>query len=299
MKHSLPLLDRIKGVRCRTAEELPGLCALGIECLEKVKGARVQTIIQVEHKERNYALLQHGNGKARRIARPVREDLFLWDAEQVTALSSEVCTGKWDSAKSVQLERLIYTVQQSVAMYLDLFHPEAAPRVVGTVFEAMVGASLNRVSGLCVGSGTVQIPALDEAIMTDLSLLRDSKVVLLAATKTSTRERLSQPFVQKRILDQVFKQPPKSILLVVGDVQRVRDSRVQHTFTAGQFLLYWKYIAPLDGVYYIDVPPQAGTTAFNGKLKPLHELFSTDLPVLLSGPSDASPSPISEVVPSD
>ncbi len=287
MTKLLALLERIKEVRSRTAEDLPSLCALGNECLAAIKSAKIQKIIRVEHKKRQYALLQHGNGSKQRIARPVREDLFLWNAEEVTALSNEVCAGKWDGTKAVQLERLIYSVQQAVATYLDLFHPAAARRVVGTVFEAMIATSLNRVSGLAVGSGTVRIVEVDESIMTDLSLVRDDKVVLLAATKTSTRERLSQPFVQKRILDQVFEKPPQSILLVVGDVQRVGDAGVAHTFTAGQFLMYWKYITPLDGVYYIDVPPQAETESFKGKLKPLRELFAKDLKVLISAPSEA------------
>lgn len=284
-----PLLERIKEVRCRSAEELPHLCALGAECLRSIKSAKVQKITWVEHLGRKYALLQHGSGSRLRIARPFREDLFLWDEGQVTDLGLKVCAGSWSREKATQLKRLIYSIQQAVAMYLDLFHPAAARRVVGTIFEAVIAASLNRVSGLRVGSGTVRIPEADEAIMTDLSLLRESKVVLLAATKTSTRERLSQPFVQKRILDQIFEKPPKSVLIVVGDVQRVGYSAVQHTFTAGQFLLYWKYLTPLDGAYYIDVPPQAEREALRGKLKPLRELFATDLQPLVSGSSDAVP----------
>jgi hypothetical protein len=121
-----------------------------------------------------------------------------------------------------------------------------------------------------------------QSILTDLGLTRGSKVVLLAATKTSTRERLSQPFVQKRILEQAFRHPPKSILIVIGDIQRIGLSSVQHTFTAGQFLLYWKYITPLDGVYYIDVPPQAETREFEGRLKRLWQLFDSDLRSLLA-----------------
>jgi len=73
---------------------------------------------------------------------------------------------------------------------------------------------------------------------------------------------------------------------VIGDVQRAGLSNVQHTFTAGQFLLYWKYITPLDGVYYIDVPPQAETQEFEGRLKRLWQLFGYGPGVVGCGMTD-------------
>ncbi len=281
MKNLLSLLDQIKVLRCRAAEDLPHLCRIGSECISHVRAAKAQKITLIEHRSRRYALLSIGSGGKARFARPVREDLFVWDPKEIGLLLTNVSAGLWNPANSSNLERLVYTLQQGVAMYLDLFHPAAARKVVGTFFEALVASSLNRVCGLCIGSGTVRVPDVNETIMTDLGLLQDDRVVLLVATKTSTRERLSQPFVQKKILEQAFPDPPKSILIVVGDVQRIGVAAVQHTFTAGQFLLYWKYLTPLDGVFYIDVPPQAETAAFQNRLKPLSQLFSSDLELLL------------------
>ncbi len=275
------LLQRIKAVRHRTAEELPSLCSLALECIKKVQAAKPQETI-IEDKGRQYMLLQIGRGERTRIARPVRTDLFTRNPKEIDALIRKVCDGSWKTAKARDLEQLIYTLQQAVAIYLDLFWTSAARKVVGTFFEAMIACALNRVSGLTVGSGTVRIPDVKQSIQTDLGVRRAGKVVLLAATKTSTRERLSQPFVQKRILEQAFTHPPKSILIVIGDVQRAGSSGVQHTFTAGQFLLYWKYITPLDGVFYIDVPPQAETPEFQGRLKRLWQLFDSDLASLLA-----------------
>lgn len=278
-----PLLLRIKNIRSRAADELPTLCRIGVEAIEAIKAAKPQQTTTVEHKGRTYTLLKVGSGRRGIFARPVRKDMFIWRRDKIEALAAAVCNGPWKKQEAHDLERLIYTVQQGVAMYLDVFKPAAAPRVVGTFFEAIIACALNRASGLTVGPGTVRIPDVNQSILTDLGLMQGSNVVLLAATKTSTRERLSQPFVQKRILEQAFRHPPKSILVVVGDVQRIGDSKVQHTFTAGQFLLYWRYITPLDGVYYIDVPPQAETQDFAGRLKRLWHLFDSDLKALLKG----------------
>ena len=275
------LLKDIKSIRCRTAKDLPKLCGLANECIREVRASRPHKTI-VEDKGREYVLFQVGRGKQIRIARPVRSDLYLTDPERIDEIAGKVCNGAWTHTKARDLERLIYSVQQSVAVYLDLFHPHAARKVVGTFFEALIACSLSRVSGLEVGSGRIRIPKSKQSIATDLGLIRGAKQVLLVATKTSTRERLSQAFVQKRILEQAVPHGPKSILIVIGDVQRTADTGVQHTFTAGQFLLYWKYITPLDGVFYIDVPPQAETPEFDGRLKRLWELFDSDLPALLA-----------------
>jgi hypothetical protein len=39
----------------------------------------------------------------------------------------------------------------------------------------------------------------------------------------------------------------------------------------------------MDGVYYIDVPPQAETEQFGGRVKRLKDLFSSDITGLVSG----------------
>jgi hypothetical protein len=282
MKRHEKLFAQIKDVRCRNAEDLHRLCAIAVACIKAIQSIKNLQTIPIRHRNRQYFLLRAKTGNNFAITRPVRDDLFIWEADRIEDLVNRTLTAPWESAKADGAEQMIYTLQQAVAMYLDIFHQSAAPRVVGTFFEAVIACSLNLTSGLEVISGTVQIPDTDESIMMDLGLKKGDVTILLVATKTSTRERLSQPFVQKRILDQALLHPPKSVLIVVGDVQRLRTDRVQHTFTPGQFLLYWKYITPLDGVYYIDVPPQAESEAFAGRVKRLRQLLSTDLNTLLS-----------------
>ena len=106
MEELLPLLQRIKNLRSRAAEELPTLCGIGLECIEAMKSAEVQATTLVEHKGRTYTLLQTGAADQIRIARPVRKDLFIWDIDEIGILVREVCGGPWESAKARDLERL-------------------------------------------------------------------------------------------------------------------------------------------------------------------------------------------------
>jgi hypothetical protein len=82
---------------------------------------------------------------------------------------------------------------------------------------------------------------------------------------------------RKLLVARTLNHPPKYILVVIGDVQRVSDIGVQHTFTAGQFQLYWEHLTPMDGIYYIDVPPQAGKKEFGRRIRRLKDLFDSDL----------------------
>lgn len=272
--------NRIKNIRSRNVKEIPRIIEIVSEAIDNLESLKAKQIT-VEHRGRQYGMLYKKKGSVPSFTRPFRIDLIDISKKKFLANARLVFSEKWNDEKGIYLERFIYTAQQVLGCYLDLFNQNAAPRVAGTIFECLIACAVNRVCGLSVSSGTVNIPGTGANIQTDLGIYRNGKLVLLAATKTSTRERLSQPFVQKYIIDRAIKEPPKSIIVVIGDIQRIGGNSVQHTFTAGQFQLYWNYLTPMDGVYYIDVPPQAETAAFRGRLKRLYELFAHDLKIFL------------------
>src|SRR5262249_7859208 len=148
--------------------------------------------------------------------RPFRQDLVDFEEKPFEKTAQEAFEGPWASTLAIQLERFVYTAQQALCCYLDLFYPTASPRVAGTIFECLIACALNRVSGMPIGSGTVRAPALDAVVNVDLGIMQGADFLLLVATKTSTRERLSQPFVQKYLVERVVKSPPKTILIVIS-----------------------------------------------------------------------------------
>lgn len=270
------LFEEIRSLRSRTASDIPQIVSLVSSAFCEIIALKPKSV-PITHLGREYFILECRVGSTFRRTRPCRQDLVDLDQVLFKKNTRQAFRGTWAPNLALSLERFVYTSQQILSCYLDIFHPSAARKVVGTVFESLMACALNRASNLSVGSGTVKIPKTGATIRLDLGIRRGKTLVLLVATKTSTRERLSQPFVQKYIVDRALENPPKSILVVIGDVQRVGDANVQHTFTAGQFKLYWEYLTPMDGVYYIDVPPQAETEKFGGHVKRLNELFSSDL----------------------
>lgn len=275
------LLEVIKGLRSRSASAAPELASVVLKALAEIQSLEPEQI-DIAHHDRTYVALRVKRKSAIRISRPFRKDLADFQAHAFKSNMRQAFDGRWTADLAPQLERFIYSAQQAIGCYLDLIHPHAARKVAGTVFESLIACSLNRVTGLPIGSGTVPIPESKTTIRTDLGIRKGKNLILLVATKTSTRERLSQPFIQKFMIDRILHNPPKSILIVIGDAQRQgKNGRVQHTFTAGQFLLYWEHLTPLDGVYYIDVPPQAEPSVFKGKIKRLQELFSKDIAAMV------------------
>lgn len=235
---------------------------------------QLETVI---HHSRKYDFLIANE----RISRPFRREFCIFNAVSFEMNLRTSFDGSWHETKSKPLEMFVYTALQVIGCYLDIFAPTAPVKTIGTVFECLIACALRRACSMKISSGNFPIPGRRESIRTDLCIWNNEKRALFIATKTSTRERLSQPFIQKYIVDQISPDPIKSIMIVIGDVQRIGRNRVQHTFTAGQFLLYWDYLTKMDGVYYIDIPPQVESFELKDKIKSLNMLFSEDLSHLL------------------
>lgn len=274
------LFLRIRNLNLEHYCDMRGISKTVVDALEEIHENKPRFEI-VNHKDREYLLIHIVINKETRTTRPIRKDLIDLTTRDFLDNTRRAFSGVWSDESAKPLERFVYTAQQVVGCYLDIFNPAAARRVAGTVFECLIASALNRVCSLPIATGTITIPNTGTQVRTDLGIYKNSKIALLIATKTSTRERISQPFVQKYIIDRTIKPAPKSIIVVIGDVQRLGEGRVQHTFVPGQFLLYWHHLTPMDGVYYIDIPPQAYSQEFQGQIKGLAQLFSTDLKQLL------------------
>ena len=270
------LFGNIKSRRIRHASQIKDVVNDVILCIDYINSLNPK-IKEVIHKDRTYLWFSANVNSRERVTRPFRNDIICFNKKEYVEIANNAFEGNWHEDKAQDLERFIYTSQQIIGCYLDLYNPSAARRVVGTLFECLVACSLNRSCGLTVGSGTVKIKEYNASIRTDLGLYENEHLKVLVATKTSTRERLSQPFVQKFIVDRAKNNPPKTLLIAVGDVQRVGKKNVQHTFTAGQLLLYWNYITKMDGIYFIDLPPQATGAQYQDKVKRLYRLFGSDI----------------------
>lgn len=265
------LVEQIKKCRLRCKKEFSiilGIAKQARLALQKEKLAK----IEVEAHGKKYFFYKTKIGPLR-FSRPVREDLYINNERKLTEQALKISKSKIKDSFADILAPLSYTLVQDIASYLDILHPTKSKKTLGTFFESLVAVLINSVTGLEATSGSIRLPGYREKVLWDLLVKCKGGDYLCIATKTSTRERLSQPFVQKLILSKALNKKIKAILVVVGDVQRVKNDKIQHTFTAGQFRLYSKFVEQLDGVYFMDIPPQAESLVSEGFLSPFSRLL--------------------------
>ena len=74
----------------------------------------------------------------------------------------------------------------------------------------------------------------------------------------------------------------KILLIIFNDVQRKKDNNISYTLVSGLFMVYTKFLSQLEGVYYVDPPPNAQRDPFNIYIKSFSDLISIEIKKLLT-----------------
>ena len=196
------------------------------------------------------------------------------------------------------IDRTIYTIQQSIGAGLDLLvDPNSARKHVGNRFEELVKVIFTEI-GVANKKIVLQIPyETDEGIKTykcenDLIIspfeevksssdsLDENEVVV--SVKTTSKDRMGKMFIDKILLERFVEHPQKVIGIFLNDVQRKETNNVSFTLVSGLFMVYSKFLTELEGVYYLDPPPNAFKKPYNSYMKKFSELITSDLEKLLT-----------------
>lgn len=129
-------------------------------------------------------------------------------------------------------------------------------------------------------------------VATDIVFEVDGFGIVIPA-KTTTRERIVQPFAHQRILDGVFGDGRYvSLLICVSETQRSdKDRRVNEICVPGTITLFQKHLAKLGGIYYLDPPERYLVLARKGVLPvgSLGALLTSGLASIFSRPNPNQP----------
>jgi len=189
-------------------------------------------------------------------------------------------------------------MQQSVGAGLDLLvNPNSARKHVGNRFEELIRAIFTEI-GIANKSLVLQIPyETDEGVKTykcenDLILSpynevkSDSSSIdsheIVVSIKTTSKDRMGKMFIDKILLERFVDHPQKVIGIFLNDVQRKDSNNISFTLVSGLFMVYTKFLTKLDGIYYLDPPPNAGKKPYSNYMKPFSKLITHDIKQLLS-----------------
>lgn len=238
--------------------------------------------------------------------RPINQRLFIYNSTEfrdsckkfnniIQKLKTQ--NSDWNSDEKQLIDSVLYTIQQSIGAGLDLLvNPNSARKHVGNRFEELIRVVFTEM-GISNKKTVLKIPySTDQGEKTykcenDLILSPFDKVKssskhldekeIVVSIKTTSKDRMGKMFIDKMLLEKFVEHDQKIIGIFLNDVQRQKTSKISYTLVSGLFMVYTKFLTTLDGVYYLDPPPNAGKEPFNKHMKPFSELVTRDIWELL------------------
>ncbi|MCD4817917.1 MAG: hypothetical protein K8S23_04435 [Candidatus Cloacimonetes bacterium] len=89
-------------------------------------------------------------------------------------------------------------------------------------------------------------------------------------------------FIDKMLMSRFVKRNVKVVGIFLNDVQRKGTDNIGYTFVAGLFMVYTKFLTKLDGVFYVDPPPNAIKYPYNQHIKRFSDFILNEARNLLN-----------------
>lgn len=186
-----------------------------------------------------------------------------------------------------------YIIQQSIGVGFDLLaNPNSARKHVGNRFEELIKAFFTEM-GIANKKTVLQIPyktaegiknykCENDLILSPYKVVKSTGKYLdeneiVVSAKTTSKDRMGKMFIDKILLERFVKHDQKVIGIFLNDVQRKETNKISFTLVSGLFMVYSAFLTELEGVYYLDPPPNVFKEPFNKYMKPFSELVTRDI----------------------
>jgi len=265
-------------------------------------------VVLSEFKEKNdYKIHSSQIAGTTKYIRPINQRLFIYSPHDfknkftdfkilVEKLKNK--NSDWNNSEKDLINSILYTIQQSIGAGFDLLaNPNSARKHVGNRFEELIKSIFTEI-GIPNKKTVLQIPyKTDEGEKTykcenDLIISPYNEVKstnkhldekeIVVSIKTTSKDRMGKMFIDKILLERFVKHDQKVIGIFLNDVQRKESDNISFTLVSGLFMVYSNFLTELEGVYYLDPPPNAFKKPFNKYMKPFSELVTNDVWNLLS-----------------
>jgi len=259
------------------------------------------------HEEKNdYKLHFSYNTGLKKYLRPLNSNLFIYDAAEFNKCFDQILKFLQQSSPEKnkhfenkdQINKVFYTIQQSIGVGFDLLVDQnSARKHVGNRFEELIRAIFTEMK-IANRSTVLKIPySTDEGekfyscendiIISPHSNVRSTNKHLdpseiIVGVKTTSKDRMGKMFIDKILLEKFVNHKQKVIAIFLNDVQRKESNNISFTLVSGLFMVYTDFLVKLDGVYYLDPPPNALKEPYNKHMSTFSELLTNDIWELFS-----------------
>lgn len=286
LQRSKTTLEEFKNIAVRVLEYMPA-------------------VIDHEVEYRDYLICSSTTAGSTKRIRPFSRNLFLRDVNHFNTEFEEfreIIHQLRASERSFQqhqftvVDRVVYTMQQAIGIGLDLLvSPNSSRKHVGTRFEELMRVVLHSI-GIPIKKVTLSIPydtiegqefyrcetdviiSPFAEVRSDAQRIHPQEVVI--SLKTTTKDRMPKIFIDKILMERFVGHPIKIVGISLNDVQRKDDQRepkISYTFVSNLFMVYTKFLAQLEGYYYLDIPPKARISPFNQHIFPFSQFILEDV----------------------
>ena len=192
--------------------------------------------------------------KARVVARPANQELFIVDPAVITGLWK-----RWldESISPQDFAKLTYTIALAPCLAMELFDRQNK-KGPATSFECYIGHMFAKSVGVNP-TKRARLPILGRDVLMTMDFLFDvgeqHRQVHLPV-KMSTRERVVQAWAHQRLLDAAYGDGVYRGIMVLFSETKLdsRSLEVIEICVPDQWLAYQALLAQMDRIYYFDVP---------------------------------------------
>lgn len=263
-------------------------------------------VLQGFEEKHNYRIFKSQIAGVTKYLRPINTRLFLDQPqefelrfEELLSVLAEIKAGGSPDLFGQHLaDQVLYTIQQSVGAGLDLLvNPNSARKHAGNRFEELIQAVFSEM-GIANKKMVLQIPyeteegskiykCENDLILSPYPEVRSTKTALdpaeiIVSIKTTSKDRMGKIFIDKMLLEKFVGHPQKVIGIFLHDVQRKASDNISFTLVSGLFMVYTQFLVELEGIYYLDPPPNARKKPFSKHMKSFSQFLLRDFRDLLN-----------------
>ncbi|MDP3148589.1 MAG: hypothetical protein Q8N83_05610 [Ignavibacteria bacterium] len=265
----------------------------------------IPDVLNEETEFNGYQICSQNIAGTRRSIRPFRDDLFIRNVDRLNDSfnSFEIILDRlrneereFNPEEYRLVDSVVYTIQQAMGIGLDLMvESNSARKHVGNRFEELIRTLLS-VLEVSMKKVVLSIPyetdegekyyrcetdviiSPFESVRSDASSIDQNEIVI--SLKTTTKDRMPKIFIDKVLMERFVGHPVRVVGISQNDIQRHEGSdgiKISSTFVSNLFMVYTRFLAQLEGYYYLDMPSKALERPFNQHIFPFSKFIITDI----------------------
>jgi hypothetical protein len=261
-------------------------------------------VLTEESEFSGYVICSSKIAGTKKSIRPFRKNLFIRDSktfekkyERFNKILKRLIESdrKFEEEDYIIVDSVVYTIQQTLGIGLNLMvESNSARKHVGNRFEELIKTLFDTLE-ISFKKVVLSIPyetdeglkyykcETDVIISPNEKVKSDSKSIdkneIVVSLKTTTKDRMPKIFIDKVLMERFLGYPVRVVGISQNDIQRKEGdkTKISYTFVSNLFMVYTRFLAQLEGYYYLDPPPKVLEKPFNQHIFSFSKFLLTDL----------------------